>query len=97
MSCHNNKLNKNSLLEDGAGTGSSGGGKKRCTWKYVCEKCYEKFPNGQILGGHKRKHWWEEHYYKMALLKDDGNVMPPLPILPHHEADRRVWTSGCAN
>jgi uncharacterized Zn-finger protein len=86
MSIHNNKPTKNSLLEDG-GAGSSGGGRERCTWKHVCDKCNKKFPTGQILGGHKRRHWWEEHYYKMALL-EDRNVKLRLPILPHHESER---------
>jgi len=80
MSIHNNKPTKNS------GTSSSNGGREWSTWKHMCDKCNVKFPTRQIINGHKRKHWWEEHY-KMALLEDQ-NVKPPLLIFPHHEAKR---------
>jgi hypothetical protein len=92
MSIHNNKPTKNSLLEDG-GAGSSGGGRERCTWKHVCDMCNKKFPNGQVLGGHKRRHWWEEHYYKMALL-EDRNVKSERSGLVVVPTDEKIQPAG---
>ncbi|KAF8765313.1 hypothetical protein HU200_008686 [Digitaria exilis] len=73
MSIHNKHTN--SMHVDSASS-SSGKGEK-CTPEYVCTKCQEKFPTGQLLGAHKRMHYYEEYEIKSPA---DGNMKPLMPV-----------------
>jgi hypothetical protein len=58
---------------------SSGSGELQ-NMKFVCCKCNERFLTGQSLGGHQRKHWFEEQKITPTT---DRNVKARASSLPY--------------
>jgi hypothetical protein len=76
-SIHNKPKKTHQLVN--TASNSSGSGELQ-NLKFVCCKCNERFLTGQSLGGHKRKHWFEE---QKVTPTTDRNVKARASSLPY--------------